>query len=91
MFRAVNQWHVDGVALANNHPLMVAAGPAAGGGLALDGQSIYWGKSDGFVQKTVLGETLSTVPIAAGDTNPWPWRSMKKMSIGPTSVWPARS
>jgi len=43
MFRARHQWHVDGVSLANNHPLMVAAGPPRAAAWA-DGQSIYWAK-----------------------------------------------
>jgi hypothetical protein len=71
-FNLANQWHLDGGSLGNNHPLMVAPGPAAGGGLALDGESIYWGQSaGGFVEKTTLGQAFSTSHLAAGESSPW--------------------
>ena len=71
-FNSANQWHLDGSSLGNNHPLTVAPGPAAGGGLAVDGEFIFWGQAgSGFVEKTVLGQAFSTSHLAAGESSPW--------------------
>ncbi len=69
--RSNNQWHADTTAVANNHPQLVASGPVAGGGMALDGQSVYWGSNDGTVQKTNMGATLTPIQVASGQSAPW--------------------